>query len=135
MILSYYQGLQKCLGLYAENALYSPDEIERLDALYKSLGQKYSWSSAVKVTYSFQFKKHVLYLCLLLYLLILLLFRNILYLYCLEISKYSAFGEWCLSSCKVCYLKLMLVPQRCLSFMWYINYIQSFLVILHSIWQ
>ncbi|KAM5578948.1 N-terminal acetyltransferase A complex auxiliary subunit NAA15 [Rosa sericea] len=44
----YYQGLQKCLGLYAENSQYSPDEIERLDDLYKSLGQKYSWSSAVK---------------------------------------------------------------------------------------
>ncbi|BBG99035.1 tetratricopeptide repeat-containing protein [Prunus dulcis] len=44
----YYQGLQKCLGLYAENAQYSPDEVEQLDALYKSLGQKYSWSSAVK---------------------------------------------------------------------------------------
>ncbi|KAM1822990.1 hypothetical protein ACFX13_025647 [Malus domestica] len=44
----YYQGLQKCLGLYAENAQYSLDEIEHLDALYKSLAQKYSWSSAVK---------------------------------------------------------------------------------------
>ncbi|XP_068334434.1 N-terminal acetyltransferase A complex auxiliary subunit NAA15-like [Pyrus communis] len=44
----YYQGLQKCLGLYAENGQYSPDEIERLDALYKSLAQKYNWSSAVK---------------------------------------------------------------------------------------
>lgn len=58
----YYQGLQKCLGLYAENAQYSPDEIERLDALYKSLGQKYSWSSAVKVTRS------SLYICIYLYL-------------------------------------------------------------------
>ncbi|XP_050384710.1 N-terminal acetyltransferase A complex auxiliary subunit NAA15 [Argentina anserina] len=44
----YYQGLQKCLGLNAENSQHSPDEIERLDDLYKSLAQKYSWSSAVK---------------------------------------------------------------------------------------
>ncbi|KAL6334231.1 hypothetical protein AAG906_007478 [Vitis piasezkii] len=45
----YYEGLQKCVGLFSENGLYSPDEIDRLDALYKSLGQEYRWSSAVKV--------------------------------------------------------------------------------------
>lgn len=67
-MLRYYQGLQKCLGLYAENAQYSPDEIESLDALYKSLGQKYSWSSAVKVTRS---------LSLYMYIFISLFFRNI----------------------------------------------------------
>ncbi|KAF3450798.1 hypothetical protein FNV43_RR06887 [Rhamnella rubrinervis] len=44
----YYEGLQKCLGLYSENAQYSSDQIEQLDALYKSLRQQYSWSSAVK---------------------------------------------------------------------------------------
>ncbi|XP_034696191.1 N-terminal acetyltransferase A complex auxiliary subunit NAA15 isoform X1 [Vitis riparia] len=44
----YYEGLQKCVGLFSENGLYSPDEIDRLDALYKSLGQEYRWSSAVK---------------------------------------------------------------------------------------
>ena len=47
----YYEGLQKCLGLYSENAQYSSDQIEQLDALYKSLRQQYSWSSAVKVIY------------------------------------------------------------------------------------
>ena len=45
----YYEGLQKCVGLYSENGQYSPDEIDRLDSLYKTLGQQYKWSSAVKV--------------------------------------------------------------------------------------
>ncbi|KAJ8756060.1 hypothetical protein K2173_024607 [Erythroxylum novogranatense] len=44
----YYDGLQKCVGLYSENGNYSPDEIDQLDALYKSLRQQYTWSSAVK---------------------------------------------------------------------------------------
>lgn len=44
----YYDGLQKCLGLFSENGKYSSDEIDRLDALYKSLGQQHRWSSAVK---------------------------------------------------------------------------------------
>ncbi|KAJ6348158.1 hypothetical protein OIU76_004605 [Salix suchowensis] len=43
----YYEGLQKCVGLHAENGLSSSD-IDQLDALYKSLGQQYTWSSAVK---------------------------------------------------------------------------------------
>ncbi|KAK2651397.1 hypothetical protein Ddye_011253 [Dipteronia dyeriana] len=44
----YYEGLQKCVGAYSENGKYSSDEIDQLDALYKSLGQQYTWSSAVK---------------------------------------------------------------------------------------
>ncbi|KAK1576952.1 hypothetical protein Q3G72_017810 [Acer saccharum] len=44
----YYEGLQKCVGVYSENGKYSSDEIDQLDALYKSLGQQYTWSSAVK---------------------------------------------------------------------------------------
>ncbi|KAJ7962937.1 N-alpha-acetyltransferase 16, NatA auxiliary subunit [Quillaja saponaria] len=44
----YYEGLQKCVGLFSENGHYSSEEIERLNALYKSLGQQYKWSSAVK---------------------------------------------------------------------------------------
>ncbi|KAK4719220.1 hypothetical protein R3W88_017558 [Solanum pinnatisectum] len=44
----YYEGLQRCLGLYSENGQYSSDEIDRLEALYKSLGQRYNRSSAVK---------------------------------------------------------------------------------------
>ncbi|XVE88962.1 hypothetical protein DITRI_Ditri19aG0112000 [Diplodiscus trichospermus] len=44
----YYEGLQKCFGLYSENGNYSSDEIDQLDALYKSLSQQYTWSSAVK---------------------------------------------------------------------------------------
>ncbi|KAI9107443.1 hypothetical protein K1719_021480 [Acacia pycnantha] len=44
----YYEGLQKCVGLYSKDGHYAPDEIDRLDALYKSLEQQYKWSSAVK---------------------------------------------------------------------------------------
>ncbi|XP_021848124.1 N-terminal acetyltransferase A complex auxiliary subunit NAA15 [Spinacia oleracea] len=44
----YYEGLQKCLGLYSEKGQYSVNEIEQLDALYKSLQQEYKWSSAAK---------------------------------------------------------------------------------------
>ncbi|CAL9173200.1 unnamed protein product [Musa hybrid cultivar] len=44
----YFIGLQKCLGLYSEKGEYTSDEIERLDALYKSLREQYSWSSAIK---------------------------------------------------------------------------------------
>lgn len=46
-------GLQKCLGLYSEKGQYTSDEVERLDALYKSLKEQYSWSSAVKVNWLF----------------------------------------------------------------------------------
>ncbi|XP_057968135.1 N-terminal acetyltransferase A complex auxiliary subunit NAA15 [Malania oleifera] len=44
----YYEGLQQCVGLFSENGQYSPDDTDKLDALYKSLRQQYSWSSAVK---------------------------------------------------------------------------------------
>ncbi|KAG5137227.1 hypothetical protein JHK82_021958 [Glycine max] len=44
----YYEGLQKCVGLYLEDGQYSPDQIDRLDSLYKTLVQQYKWSSAVK---------------------------------------------------------------------------------------
>ncbi|XP_071691974.1 N-terminal acetyltransferase A complex auxiliary subunit NAA15-like [Rutidosis leptorrhynchoides] len=44
----YYQGLQKCVGLHSESGKYSPEEIDKLDALYKSLAEQYTWSSAVK---------------------------------------------------------------------------------------
>ncbi|OIW09085.1 hypothetical protein TanjilG_16312 [Lupinus angustifolius] len=44
----YYEGLQKCVGLYSENGHFSPDEIDRLDALYKALREQFKWSSAVK---------------------------------------------------------------------------------------
>ncbi|OIW11907.1 hypothetical protein TanjilG_18180, partial [Lupinus angustifolius] len=44
----YYEGLQKCVGLYSENGHFSPDEIDRLDSLYRTLGQQYKRSSAVK---------------------------------------------------------------------------------------
>ncbi|KAD6794662.1 hypothetical protein E3N88_05558 [Mikania micrantha] len=44
----YYEGLQKCVGLHSETGQYSPDEIGKLNALYQSLGEQYTWSSAVK---------------------------------------------------------------------------------------
>ncbi|TKY64516.1 N-alpha-acetyltransferase 16, NatA auxiliary subunit [Spatholobus suberectus] len=44
----YYEGLQKCVGLYLEDGQYSPDQIDRLDSLYKTLAEQYKWSSAVK---------------------------------------------------------------------------------------
>jgi len=48
-MLRYYEGLQKCVGLYSETGHFPPDEIDQLDALYKTLEQQYKWSSAVKV--------------------------------------------------------------------------------------
>ncbi|CAI8601214.1 unnamed protein product [Vicia faba] len=47
---SYYEGLQKCVGLYLEDGKYSADQIDQLVSLYETLGQQYKWSSAVKVT-------------------------------------------------------------------------------------
>ncbi|KAK7294152.1 hypothetical protein RJT34_17035 [Clitoria ternatea] len=44
----YYEGLQKCVGLYSKDGRYSPDQIDQLDSLYKTLAQQYKWSSAVK---------------------------------------------------------------------------------------
>ncbi|KAI3712036.1 hypothetical protein L1987_70585 [Smallanthus sonchifolius] len=44
----YYEGLQKCVGLHSGTGKYSSDEIDKLDALYRSLGEQYTWSSAVK---------------------------------------------------------------------------------------
>uniref|UniRef100_A0A2P2MTN8 Uncharacterized protein n=1 Tax=Rhizophora mucronata TaxID=61149 RepID=A0A2P2MTN8_RHIMU len=44
----YYDALQKCVGLYSDTGKYSSDEIDQLDALYKSLAWQYTWSSAVK---------------------------------------------------------------------------------------
>lgn len=51
-IIRYYEGLQKCVGLYLEDGKYSPDQIDRLVSLYETLGRQYKWSSAVKVMQS-----------------------------------------------------------------------------------
>lgn len=48
-LFRYYEGLQKCVGLYLEDGQYSPDQIDQLDSLYKAIVQQYKWSSAVKV--------------------------------------------------------------------------------------
>ncbi|KAI3455389.1 hypothetical protein Pfo_012052 [Paulownia fortunei] len=44
----YYEGLQRCMGLYKATGQYSSDEIDRLETLYVSLSKQYSRSSAVK---------------------------------------------------------------------------------------
>lgn len=44
----YFVGLQKCMGLYSENGLYTSEEVDQLDALYKSLEEQYSFSYAAK---------------------------------------------------------------------------------------
>eukprot|EP00268_Persea_americana_P057678 TRINITY_DN691_c1_g1_i3.p1 TRINITY_DN691_c1_g1~~TRINITY_DN691_c1_g1_i3.p1 ORF type:complete len:902 (+),score=191.41 TRINITY_DN691_c1_g1_i3:143-2848(+) len=44
----YYEGLQKCLGLYSENGKYKSEEVDQLYALYQSLSKQYNWSSAAK---------------------------------------------------------------------------------------
>ncbi|KAI3766668.1 hypothetical protein L2E82_16737 [Cichorium intybus] len=44
----YYEGLQRCVGVHSKIGQYSSDEIDKLDTLYKSLAQQYTWSSAVK---------------------------------------------------------------------------------------
>ncbi|CAO2815322.1 unnamed protein product [Amaranthus hypochondriacus] len=44
----YYEGLQRCLGLYSEKGQYSSDETDQLNTLYQSLQQEYKWSSAAK---------------------------------------------------------------------------------------
>ncbi|KAI4331230.1 hypothetical protein MLD38_029435 [Melastoma candidum] len=44
----YYEGLQKCCGLYRDDGHYSSDEIDRLENLYLSLAEQYSRSSTVK---------------------------------------------------------------------------------------
>lgn len=54
VLFRYYEGLQKCLGLYSENDQYSSDEVDRLDSLYQSLSNQYNWSSAVKVYHLLQ---------------------------------------------------------------------------------
>ncbi|KAI4965364.1 hypothetical protein ZWY2020_054720 [Hordeum vulgare] len=56
----YLIAVQKCLGLYCENGQYSADDVERLSALYKSLKEEYSWSSAVKVNH-LKFSSHTLF--------------------------------------------------------------------------
>uniref|UniRef100_A0A0D6R3U3 Uncharacterized protein n=1 Tax=Araucaria cunninghamii TaxID=56994 RepID=A0A0D6R3U3_ARACU len=44
----YYEGLQKCLGLLLESGKHSPEHVDKLDSLYKSLQDKYPWSAAAK---------------------------------------------------------------------------------------
>lgn len=44
----YYEGLQNCLGLSVESGKHSPENVNKLCSLYKSLYENYPWSSAAK---------------------------------------------------------------------------------------
>jgi tetratricopeptide (TPR) repeat protein len=46
---SYYEGLQKCLGLSPHGKYYSPEQVEKLVQIYDDLCQKYPRSAASKV--------------------------------------------------------------------------------------
>jgi tetratricopeptide (TPR) repeat protein len=45
---SYYEGLQKCLGLSPHGKYYSPEQVEKLVQIYDDLCQKYPRSAASK---------------------------------------------------------------------------------------
>jgi len=72
----YYEGLQKCVGLYLEDGQYSPDQIDRLSSLYKTLVQQYKWSSALKVM-----------LCIVIFLVVI---YNCYLISCLHVSQLSS---------------------------------------------
>lgn len=127
-IVRYYEGLQKCFGLYSENAQFSADEIDRLEALYKSLAQQQKWSSAVKVAYfidfffpSSLFRMKTLWLArfAVLFTLFLVLFfhcyaensyplsfKTIYILLTLECIAISVYSGGCTSSLKVAWISL-----------------------------
>ena len=46
---SYYEGLQKCLGLMTEGKVYTSEQVEKLVELYDGLRVKYPRSAAAKV--------------------------------------------------------------------------------------
>jgi len=44
----YHEALQKCLGLSVEGGKHSPEHVDQLTSLYKSLQEEYLWSAAAK---------------------------------------------------------------------------------------
>eukprot|EP00252_Welwitschia_mirabilis_P024175 TRINITY_DN7068_c0_g2_i1.p1 TRINITY_DN7068_c0_g2~~TRINITY_DN7068_c0_g2_i1.p1 ORF type:complete len:915 (+),score=223.86 TRINITY_DN7068_c0_g2_i1:244-2988(+) len=44
----FHEGLQQCLGILSEKKEHSPEEIEKLSLLYKSLKEKFPWCAAAK---------------------------------------------------------------------------------------
>jgi len=46
---SYYEGLQKCLGLVPDGKVYTSEQVEKLVELYDDLRIKYPRSAAAKV--------------------------------------------------------------------------------------
>lgn len=47
---SYYEGLQKCLGLMPDGKVYTSEQVEKLVEVYSNLRQKYPRSAAAKVS-------------------------------------------------------------------------------------
>ena len=46
---SYYEGLQKCVGLAPGAKVYTSEEVEKLTKLYSELREKFPRSAAAKV--------------------------------------------------------------------------------------
>jgi len=46
---SYYEGLQKCLGLVTDGNVYTSEQVKKLVELYNDLRIKYPRSAAAKV--------------------------------------------------------------------------------------
>jgi hypothetical protein len=44
----YHEALQKCLGLSVEGGKHSPEHVDKLTSLYKSLQEEYLWSAVAK---------------------------------------------------------------------------------------
>lgn len=44
----YHEALKKCLGLSLEGGKHSPEHVNKLTSLYKSLQEEYPWSAAAK---------------------------------------------------------------------------------------
>jgi len=48
---SYYEGLQKCLGLMPDGKVYTPEQVEKLVEVYSNLRNMYPRSAAAKVRF------------------------------------------------------------------------------------
>lgn len=48
---SYYEGLQKCLGLMPDGKVYTSEQVEKLVEVYSNLRKKYPRSAAAKVRF------------------------------------------------------------------------------------
>lgn len=46
---SYYEGVQKCLGLAPNGGIYTSEQVQKLEQVYNDLCKKYPRSAAAKV--------------------------------------------------------------------------------------